>query len=144
MAPDNFSFVFIAGNRKGRLHIDSTEDLYLAMRWLKAGAYDRRCRIHRIDKLLYFEACASPVEAHERADELKALNRRRLNLFISDTNVARSDLSSHWFPVAAVDRNDDDPDGGVLARLPRSPLERGPGHTQSLPPVDGDVLAVHG
>lgn len=138
-------YVFVASNSRGRLLVDVTSNLPLTMRWLKAGAYDRRCRLKRIDRLVWFEIQWTAADADARLQDLRKLNRRRLNLLIDETNPQRTDLSAHWFPVFAADhRDDDEPDGGVLATLPHGPIGRGPGYEQAWPDLAGpDTIPIH-
>lgn len=135
---------FIAASKRRRVLIDVSENLPQTMRWLKAGAYDRRCRVNHIDRLVYFEVFATKAEAAMRVEEWNDLNRRRLNLFVSDYNPRFEDLSVTWYPVFASNRADDeDNEGGVLARLPHGPVPRTPGYCQAPPEPDPLYLMVH-
>ncbi|MBX7135714.1 MAG: hypothetical protein K1X67_23855 [Fimbriimonadaceae bacterium] len=143
-APTQTFAAFIAASKRRRLLIDVAENLPLTMRWLKAGAYDRRCRINRIDRLVYFEVFATKAEATGRVEEWNLLNRRRLNLFVSDFNPRFEDLSVTWDPVFASNGIDDEEnEGGVFARLPHGPISRSPGHCQSFPDPDPTFVAAH-
>ena len=143
-APTQTYAAFIAASKRRRLLIDVAENLPLTMRWLKAGAYDRRCRMSRIDRLVYFEVFATKAEATARVEEWNLLNRRRLNLFVSDFNPRFEDLSVTWYPVFASNGIDDEEnEGGVFARLPHGPTSRSPGHCQRFPDPDPIFIAAH-
>ena len=143
-APTKTYAAFIAASKRRRLLIDVAENLPLTMRWLKAGAYDRRCRVNHIDRLVYFEIFATKAEAAARVEEWIELNRRRLNLFVSDFNPRFEDLSGTWYPVFASNSIDDEEnEGGVFAYLPHGPTSRSPGHCQSFPDPDPTFVAAH-
>lgn len=143
-APAKTYAAFIAASKHRSWLIDVSEDLSLTMRWLKAGAYDQRCRMSRIDRLVYFEIFATKAEAAARVEEWTELNRRQLSLFISVSNPRFKDLSVTWYPVfASYGIDDEENEGGVFACLPTGPTSRSPGHCQSFPDPDPTFVAAH-
>ena len=86
-------YIYILTNKNNTvLYVGVTNDLVRRVFEHKEKLYDGFTKQYNIDKLVYFEACLSPLAAIEREKQIKAGSRKKKIILVESMNSEWLDL----------------------------------------------------
>ncbi len=91
------AYVYILGNKSGRLYVGVTNDLQRRMHEHKTKAVRGYASKLGINRLLYFEAFNHIVDAIAAEKQIKGWLRSKKLALIQERNPKFEDLSKDWF-----------------------------------------------
>jgi putative endonuclease len=88
--------VYVLASKSRRLYVGVTNDLVRRVYQHVTGAGNFTSR-YRINRLVYFEELAHPMQAIRREKAIKRMLRREKIEMIEKVNPAWDDLAEQWF-----------------------------------------------